>query len=399
MMSRENQLRNIYGIKTFTFLIIIYLVNNFILNNFSSGFWGHYLIPAILWLLLGFYIITLPQYRPLARLRLTKFLCWLAVICGLGIILINWGIGFLVGFGKSPYNHSLIGVATNIFYLGSILVGMELSRAWLLKSFFKKRIGLGIGLISFVYSFFWFPFNRVLLLKEKFEVLRFIGETYFPSISENVLASYLALLGGPLPAITYRGILAGFEWFSPILPNLNWVMKALTGTLMPCLGLILVHQLYFSEGLRNKEKSIDNRDLFGWLIVSVVSVLMIWFSLGLFNIFPNAILTGSMAPKILPGDIVIVKKTSPERLKSGDIIQFKLENVRVNHRVVDLGTDAGGRQFFITKGDANENIDLEPVYPEQVTGKIVYVIPKLGWITIMARSAEEPVAVDWEGGG
>ena len=397
-MIRINSANRVYGIKIFIILVIIYLANNLVLNKYIAGFLGNYFLPATLWLLLAAYIATLPQYRPLAKLRLVKFLCWLAVACSLGTVLINWGIGFVVGFGKSPYSHTLIGTATNIFYIGSILVGMELSRAWLLKSLFKNRIGLGITLISLVFSFFWFSPSRLLLLKEKIEILKFFGETYLPSLGENILASYLAILGGPLPAIVYRGVLAAFEWFSPILPNFNWVMTALTGTLPPAFGLVLVHQLYFSEGLKSKEEGIDNKDLLGWMAASIFSVLVIWFSLGLFNIFPHAILTGSMSPEILPGDMVIIKKVDPETVETGDIIQFKLDNVRVNHRVVNQGVDGSGRTFFTTKGDANVNSDIEPIYPEQIMGKVVYIVPKLGWVTIITRRAEEPGLVNWEDG-
>ncbi len=394
MINKNGRFRYIYAGILLFLLTVIYLFNNFAANRLFIGFVGSYALPSILWLVVGFYIARLPQFRLTGKLRFRKLLCWLAVICGLGTVLVSWGIGFLVGMGKSPYNHSLVGIGTNIFYLGSSLLGMELGRSWLLRAFFRRRAGLGIGLISLIYSFFWFPLSRIAVLGEKIELLRFAGETYLPAIFENILASYFALLGGPLPAMIYRGLLQAFEWFSPILPDLNWVMKSFVGILLPVLGLLLVHQFYFSEAVRDKKEVADNKDLFSWLVISTISVLMVWFSLGLFNVFPNAILTGSMSPEILPGDVVIVKKTPPDSIIEGDIIQFERDRVRINHRVVSVERDERGRLFFQTKGDANENMDIEPVFGEQVKGKIVYVISKLGWVSIVARDARLQEAVN-----
>ncbi len=62
------------------------------------------------------------------------------------------------------------------------------------------------------------------------------GGIFLPTLSENLLATFLALLGGPLASIAYRGTLLAFEWLSPILPDLRWTVAAFLGTLVPALG-------------------------------------------------------------------------------------------------------------------------------------------------------------------
>ncbi|MFA5537296.1 MAG: hypothetical protein WDA53_09020, partial [Bacillota bacterium] len=135
MINKNGRFRYIYAGILLFLLTVIYLFNNFAANRLFIGFVGSYALPSILWLVVGFYIARLPQFRLTGKLRFRKLLCWLAVICGLGTVLVSWGIGFLVGMGKSPYNHSLVGIGTNIFYLGSSLLGMELGRSWLLRAF------------------------------------------------------------------------------------------------------------------------------------------------------------------------------------------------------------------------------------------------------------------------
>jgi hypothetical protein len=41
--------------------------------------------------------------------------------------------------------------------------------------------------------------------------------------------------------------------------------------------------------------------------------------------------------------------------------------------------------FFITKGDANGSPDSDPVSPQAVIGREIFVIPKIGWISIAVK--------------
>lgn len=86
------------------------------------------------------------------------------------------------------------------------------------------------------------------------------------------------------------------------------------------------------------------------------------------------IVSGSMLPELEIGDIVVVKQID-EDLKEGDIISFREGNSIVTHRI-DHVIDSGKR--FITKGDANNAEDVNPVNLENVEGIYSFKIPKLG---------------------
>ena len=86
------------------------------------------------------------------------------------------------------------------------------------------------------------------------------------------------------------------------------------------------------------------------------------------------ILTGSMEPAINPGDIVIIKKVSPEKIKEKDVITYKLDSAYITHRVI--GIKDGN---FITKGDNNNVEDSIPVSEDQLVGVEIALIPKLGY--------------------
>ena len=82
------------------------------------------------------------------------------------------------------------------------------------------------------------------------------------------------------------------------------------------------------------------------------------------------VFTGSMRNEINISDIVIVK--SQANYQVGDIITYKSKNYVVTHRVVKVEEN-----ILVTKGDAN-NISDEPIYKNQVIGKVVHKIEKAG---------------------
>lgn len=101
----------------------------------------------------------------------------------------------------------------------------------------------------------------------------------------------------------------------------------------------------------------------------------------LFGIQIYAVLSGSMEPEYPIGSVVYVKTVQPEQIQVGDVITFQLPeeaDVVMTHRVVEMDTDA---MAFLTKGDANEQVDEEEVDYERLIGKAVFCIPELAIIS------------------
>ena len=85
--------------------------------------------------------------------------------------------------------------------------------------------------------------------------------------------------------------------------------------------------------------------------------------------------SGSMEPALPVGSVIYVKQVSPEEVAEGDIITFRREDATVTHRVVENRLVEGE---FITKGDANEEADLQPVPYESLIGRVTRHFPVLG---------------------
>lgn len=100
---------------------------------------------------------------------------------------------------------------------------------------------------------------------------------------------------------------------------------------------------------------------------------------------PFIVLSGSMQPTIMTGDIAIIKEYNPEQLKEGDIIAFRSGNAVVTHRILEITVEEG-KTVFITKGDNNKIEDKYPVQQEQVEGIFTRRIPKLGNIAMFLQT-------------
>ena len=138
--------------------------------------------------------------------------------------------------------------------------------------------------------------------------------------------------------------------------------------------------------MKNRSKSSG---LVRDIIVVVIGIAIIWIGLrvafGTENPF-YVVSSGSMIPNLNIFDVIIVQGNVPfDHIKVGDIIVFNRPNGHdkvIVHRVAEiLGKDP---LEIRTKGDANPGsipgTDF-PITKADYIGKVVYVIPQIGYVT------------------
>ena len=109
----------------------------------------------------------------------------------------------------------------------------------------------------------------------------------------------------------------------------------------------------------------------GAAVVLVLPRLLGWQSV--------TVMSGSMAPTYAVDAELALAPVDPADVRVGDVIAFRTESDRpmVTHRVAAIYRDAVGLSF-VTKGDANEEADIEPVAASAVRGRVVFGVPHLG---------------------
>jgi len=371
----------------FGLVIAIYCAINLALPNIPTDtFVRTYVLRPLLWGLLAWAVLAMPKYRPAAKLKVKSAIIQLALMIGFFQVLLYVIGGLFSSFGKSPYSFTPLGIFTNLIFVASMLIGMELSRAWLINHLGRRNTFPALVFVALLFTLLSIPLTQITGIRPELESITFLNSTVLPSLAENLLASLLALLAGPLAAIAYRGMLQGFWWFCPILPDLSWAFKGLIGTVVPIIGMVAVNSFYSAHASRGKpRRRAKEGGPVGWLITTIVAVVIIWFAVGLFPFHPALVASGSMQPAMDVGDVVIIAKVPADVIEEGDIIQFRRpEKVTVMHRVVEI-QEVEGAKSFITKGDANSEPDKDPVIPANVVGKAVFTIRKVGWASIAVK--------------
>lgn len=98
------------------------------------------------------------------------------------------------------------------------------------------------------------------------------------------------------------------------------------------------------------------------------------------------VLTGSMLPEIQVYDVVVTKKVDPSSLKVGDVITFasadsRFLNTIITHRIIKKEYDTKTKSYsFQTQGDNNNVADSALVPQNNIFGKVILKIPKLGYL-------------------
>lgn len=122
-------------------------------------------------------------------------------------------------------------------------------------------------------------------------------------------------------------------------------------------------------------------------VFTLVIVLIAGLLVGtrLIGYTPYAIISGSMEPDYKVGSLVYVSKVDPYDISINSVITYVLneEGVVSTHRVVGIDKE---NQQFITKGDANKNIDSLPVHFNNVLGEVKFSIPYLGFVSVFINS-------------
>ena len=97
------------------------------------------------------------------------------------------------------------------------------------------------------------------------------------------------------------------------------------------------------------------------------------------------IVSESMEPTIITNDVIFIVDTSKENLEVGNIISFRTGDYINTHRIVRI-EEQNGEDVYITKGDNNSNEDRTPVKFQDIEGKYLFRLPKIGKITEMLKS-------------
>ena len=97
------------------------------------------------------------------------------------------------------------------------------------------------------------------------------------------------------------------------------------------------------------------------------------------------VISGSMAPEIKMGSVVVVKPVSDYKI--GDVITFGPYNktkAPTTHRIYDIKV-VDSESVYITKGDVNNAPDSREIKKSDIVGKVLFSVPFMGYAVEFAK--------------
>ena len=370
----------------------IYLVINLVLPHLPlDSSVRTYLIQPLMWgaLAVSAWLLSRQsRVKTSGKISQRANFMMLAVAVGLVQVVLYMAGGVITGFGHNPASLTATGILTNLIFVGTTLAAFELSRAYLVGRLAQRRPFVAVASIALIFTVLSIPLSQMTGFSFGIQSGNIVLSSWLPLLCENLFATALAYTSGAPAALAYRGILAAFWWFSPVLPNLEWSMKGIIGAAAPLVGLVTANNYLAIQRNHARSKRRAESLPAGWIVAALGCVLLVWFAVGVFPWKPTLVGSGSMSPYMKTGDVVIVENVEAVAIKVGDIIVYRKDEngttIDIMHRIIGT-VNVAGATYFITKGDANNTAD-DPVDPATIKGRVTAVVPKIGWVSVAVKS-------------
>lgn len=354
------------------------------------------IITLLFWILIAVYTFFSEKPGIHSKLKFTEFYLLIMLVCAVLYLISYFMIGTIDGFGLNIYDTSFFGIVKNLLVLGTAVILKEWVRNFLINSV-QKRFAVIFGVfIILVFSFTEVNLDTFSKLKTLEEVFSYISKNILPVVFYNVFMTVAAYILGFYGTAIYAALTKFPIWVVRILPNFRWITLLLVGALLPLMFTIVLRSISQKKATRGKRQEMKQASPYSWIATAVVSVLTVWFALGIFPIFPTAIVSDSMKPDISRGDIVLLQKVDPNTLEEQDVILYSLDNIQVFHRIIKIQYVQGVKQYTL-KGDNNKYQDPKPVLGEQIVGKHIATIPYIGWPGVLLQQSGGDVQVETGG--
>lgn len=360
----------------FVFEILLFIILFF--NIFVLNILNYLTLPVLL--LISFLLLVFTLGFEKDNFKNRKDIILIVLIFLISYYLLTYISGIFFGFVKTGYSLKFVNIIKNIWPVLFFIVTKELLRYEINVKGQQNNVLLIISAIIFVLV----DVSNVLYLynlDDISDILKIIEITALPSLTENILLTYLSIKGGYKVNLIYQFIMKLPTYLLPIFPDVGTYLDIIFRLLLPC---IILYRVIVSLKKR-MIGDIRSSKLLSKIISCVTLtflVIVIYLTSGIFKYYALTIGSGSMEPKISKGDIVIIEKVKDySKIRVGDVAAFKKESKVVVHRIIKISKEQD-YYVYVTKGDANDTQDSFPVYEKEVLGIVKVKIKYLGYPTV-----------------
>ena len=313
----------------------------------------------------------------------------LSILAYLGFYyLITYILGYFVGFNRNVYSREIIMIFKNTFPVIMFIILSEYLRYNINFRARDNKLLLFISFLAFVLITNTLTFNDLAKTgySDVMVVVKQLGLFILPSITTNILLTFMSMKVGFKSNIIYRFLTEIPLYILPIFPNFGDYLEAVLRLSLPIVFYIWLYR-YLEKKKSKKKVYAEKRRVFTLFRfnVGLLCVILVYFISGLFKYQALVIATGSMKPSIGIGDVVIVNKKDWEKqnsIRPGEVLAYRKDNMVICHRIIQV-VKSGQEVFYVTKGDNNEVADTLMVKRSQIVGIVKYKVRYVGYPTVL----------------
>lgn len=364
--------------KIIIFEIMLFVI--FILNSFIDNILNRFSIVIFLLGTIGIFIKIFGIEK--INKRYTKEIIIDLTILLLTSFLIYYVFGIFISFYRNENYLTFYGLKEILLPLVSLIILKEYLRYIILTKCEGNKLLYVTTCILFIALELTNIFDPS-MLKDKVKIFDFIALYFFPAISSNIVASYIAIKSNYKVNWFWILITQLYIYLLPLIPNPGNYILSIIKMIFPFVILFRVMKIYEKEKDEHINREYQKKQILPLIIVCIVLLTIVSFTSGLFKYQAIAIASGSMEPHISRGDVVVIEKVTPdsEKLQEGQILAYKYEGVIIVHRINKI-VEIDNKKYYYTKGDANKDIDNYVVYEENIIGIVNIKIPFVGLPTV-----------------
>ncbi len=217
--------------------------------------------------------------------------------------------------------------------------------------------------------------------------LALTGYVMFVSITNNLLFNYISIRYGKMPNIIYRLIISLYIFFIPITPDIHMLIQTLIKMIAPYIIYVILEYAYSNEHVYLSRKSKRKIAIINFVIIAVMIIITMLVSCK-FKYGILVIGSESMTGTINKGDSIIYEEYKNQKIKTGQIIVFKMDKMIVVHRVIEIKNVNDEKRYF-TKGDANKEVDQGYTTDDKIIGIYKSKTEKIGYLTLWFNNVFE----------
>lgn len=302
--------------------------------------------------------------------------------------LITYIIGFFIGFTRNVYSMEIKTLISNTLPVLLLIFSTEILRYIINVRAREKKYLIVLSFIAFTLIGTTTLIRGLVAIggTNGFTVVQQVGLFILPTITTNLLLTYLSINVGYKPAILYRLFMEVPLYVLPIFPKFGDYIESVLRITIPVIVFIWIYKSIEKHRIRQKV-IIEKKKLINIFRINVLlfCAILVYFISGLFRYQALVIATGSMQPNLNIGDVVIVDKNkgeNPEKLQKGEVVAYKKDNIVICHRIVNI-IETGEGRYFETKGDNNLSSDQILVSEDKIVGSVNFKINYIGYPTVI----------------